>query len=186
LQNDKENAEAYVGLDEAMSLTGAYTTERSALLSRYSSADDPMSKMPTNLVYQLALTRAEAGQFEQALALFKKTLFPGEKKAITSAQVLSEIQLMHAEDRAATSNCSAAECFLRGEQTGGKPAREYLKVGGNCTKLRQCTRVPTILAAGRGWCRSRGASMGHSGGEIHGKKRFGEGTIRYRQVVGCS
>lgn len=29
-----------------------------------------------------------------------------------------------------------------------------VKVGGNCTKLRQCTRVPTILASGRGWCRS--------------------------------
>jgi hypothetical protein len=34
--------------------------------------------MPADLVYQLALTRAEAMQFEQALALFKNRFFPSE------------------------------------------------------------------------------------------------------------
>ena len=130
LQNDKENAEAYVGLDEAMSLTGASAAERSALLSQYPSADDPKSKMPSNLVYQLALTRAEAGQFEQALVLFKDRFFPSEEGGITSAQVLFEIQLMQAEDWAKIRNCSAAEGFLRGEQPDGKSAREFVKLAG--------------------------------------------------------
>src|SRR5208337_3028026 len=62
LRNDPDNAEVYVGLDEAMSLTGASAAERAAVLSQYPLADAPDSKMPAELVYQLALTRAEATQ----------------------------------------------------------------------------------------------------------------------------
>jgi tetratricopeptide (TPR) repeat protein len=77
VRNDPENAEVYVGLDEAMSVTGVSAGERAAALSQYPSADAArIRKMPADLVYQLALTRAEAAQYERALALFQDRFFP--------------------------------------------------------------------------------------------------------------
>ncbi len=130
--NDPANAAVYAGLDAAMSLTGTSPAERAAILSQYPSADAPDSKMPANLVYQLALTRAEAKQYEQALALFKDRFFPSEELGTTSEEVLLEIKVMQAEAWAKAGNCAKAEAFLSGEQPEmnlhGAPAREYLKL----------------------------------------------------------
>ena len=134
MKNDPENSEVYVGLDEAMSLTGASAGERAAILSQYPLADDPKSKMPADLVYQLALTRAEAGQYVKALALFKDRFFPSEEGGITSQQVVFEIELMQAETWAKENNCALASGFLAGKQRGlgleVRPAREYVKLAG--------------------------------------------------------
>jgi len=134
MRNDPDNAEVYVGLDEATSLTGASAAERAAVLSQYPLADAPDSKMPANLVYQLALTRAEAQQYEQALALFKNRFFPSEEGGITSGQVRFEIKLMQAEASAKAHNCNEAESFVTNEQQGlslgGGSAREYVKLAG--------------------------------------------------------
>jgi tetratricopeptide (TPR) repeat protein len=134
LKNDPENSEVYVGLDEAMSLTGVSAGERAAILSQYPLADDPKSKMPADLVYQLALTRAEAGQYVKALALFKDRFFPSEEGGITSQQVVFEIELMQAETWARENNCTLASGFLADKQQGLGPevrsAREYVKLAG--------------------------------------------------------
>ncbi len=132
IRNDPDNAEVYVGLDEAMSVSGASAEERAAVLSRYPSADASDSRMPADLVYQLALTRAEAQQYEQALALFKNRFFPSEEGGTTSEQVLFEIKLMQAETGAKAHNCANAEELLKGIQQGTsleeRSAREYLKL----------------------------------------------------------
>ena len=107
MRNDPDNAAVYIGLDAAMSLTGASAAERAAMLSQYPSADAPNSKMPASLVYQLALTLAEAKQYQQALALFKDRFFPSEELGTTSEEVLSEIKLMQAEAWAKEGNCRA-------------------------------------------------------------------------------
>jgi tetratricopeptide (TPR) repeat protein len=117
LHNDPENAAVYVGLDEAMSLTGASAAERADALSHYPSADAPQSKMPQNLVYQLALERAEAKQFEPALSLFKDRFFSSEEGGIPSDQVLFEIKLMQANAWAEAGNCEAAMKFVESAQT---------------------------------------------------------------------
>lgn len=114
-QSDPENAEVYVGLDEAMSLTDVSATKRAAALSRYPLADSPNSKMPAGLIYQLALTRAEAGQFKEALWMFKSRFFPSAEGRITPAQVLFEINLMQSEADSQSGKCSAAEAFLTTE-----------------------------------------------------------------------
>ncbi|MGO9085465.1 MAG: DUF5107 domain-containing protein [Candidatus Sulfotelmatobacter sp.] len=144
LRNDPDNAEVYVGLDEAMSLTGASAAERAAILSQYPLADATDSTMPADLVYQLALTRAEATQYEQALALFKNRFFPSEEGGITSGQVLFEIRLMQAETWAKAHNCREAEGFVTDEQPrlslGGGSAREYVKLAGiarNCGNTKE-------------------------------------------------
>jgi tetratricopeptide (TPR) repeat protein len=132
--NDPENIDVYFGLDTAMSLTGASAPERAATLSQYPSADAPDSKMPANLVYQLALTRAEAGQYDQALALFKDRFFPREEGEITSEQMLFEIKLLQAEAWGKAHNCTEAEGFIADEQKEmslhGGSSREYVRLAG--------------------------------------------------------
>ncbi|MGD0735506.1 MAG: DUF5107 domain-containing protein [Terracidiphilus sp.] len=134
MRNDPDNAQVYDGMDQAMSLTGASAAERAAALSQYPSADSQDSKMPANLAYQLALTRAEAGQYEQALALFKDRFFPGEEGEITSEQVVFEIKLMQAEASVETHDCALPERFLTGKQPeigqDGRMARDLVKLAG--------------------------------------------------------
>ncbi|MGB6690569.1 MAG: DUF5107 domain-containing protein [Terracidiphilus sp.] len=134
IRNDPENQEVYVGLDEAMSVTGASAAERAAALSQYPSADAKGSTMPADLVYQLALTRAEAAQYEQALALFKGRFFPSEEGGTTSGQVLFEIELMQAEAWAKAHNCTQAAGFLDRDQSGmgldTGSARDDVKLAG--------------------------------------------------------
>jgi predicted Zn-dependent protease len=112
MQNDPDNTEIYIGLDQTMSLTGVPAEKRAEMLSHYPMADTPQSKMPANLVYQLALTRAEAGQYELASSLFKDRFFPSEEGGIASDQVLFEIKLMQSEADSKASKCARAEGFL--------------------------------------------------------------------------
>jgi Tfp pilus assembly protein PilF len=135
IKNDPENAAVYTGLDEAMSLTGASAEERAAVLSQYPSADAPESKMSAALVYQLGLTRAEAEQFKQAIALFKDRFFPSEEGGITPNQVLFEIKLMQAEAWAKAHDCADAQGFLDNDarglsRDGRSSSREYFLLAG--------------------------------------------------------
>ncbi|MGD0911778.1 MAG: DUF5107 domain-containing protein [Terracidiphilus sp.] len=154
LQTDRDNEDIYAGLDATMSLTGASAADRASALSQYPSADAPDSKMPADLVYQLALTRAEAMQFEPALALFKNRFFPSEEGGITSGQVLFEIKLMQAAAWAKAGNCKAAEGFLNDAQAeiklNGDSARDAVKLGEiaqNCRQTKQATGMFEKAAA---------------------------------------
>jgi tetratricopeptide (TPR) repeat protein len=134
VENDPTNADIYVGLDEAMSLTGVSAKERAAALGRYPSVTDNTAPatMPANLVYQLALTRAEAGQYDEALALFKGRFFPSEEGGVSADQVLFEIQLMQAEAEATSSHCTEVEGFLAASHPGlavnGAIAQAYVRM----------------------------------------------------------
>jgi tetratricopeptide (TPR) repeat protein len=145
LRTDPDNAEVYAGLDAAMSLTGASPTDRASALSQYPSADAPDSKMPADLVYQLALTRAEATEFEPALALFKNRVFPSEEGGITSGQVLFEIKLMQADAWAKAENCKGAEDFLADDlaeiKLNGDSARDSVKLGEIAQSCGQATEA---------------------------------------------
>ncbi|WP_158786669.1 DUF5107 domain-containing protein [Granulicella sp. L46] len=110
--SDPTNADIYVGLDQTMSLNSSPAAERADMLSRYPGADNPQSRMPSNLVYQLALTRAEAGQFASALSLFNRRFFAREEGGIASDQVLFEVNLMQAEADSSNSHCGSAKGFL--------------------------------------------------------------------------
>jgi len=131
-RNDPANPENYSGLDEAMSSLGMPAADRAAALSQYPSVDAPNSKMPASLVYQLALTRAEAGQFEPALALFKGRFFPSEEGGITSAEVQFEIEQKQAEAWAKAGNCAAAVQFVANAESGTSggemSARNYVQM----------------------------------------------------------
>ena len=155
MRDDPDNAAVYTGLDAAMSLTGTSPAERAATLSQFPSADSPNSKMPANLVYQLALTRAEAKQYPQALALFKDRFFPSEELGTTSEEVLLELKVMQAEAWAAEHNCKQVEDFLRDVQPElsqhRASSREYLKLANiaqNCGLAKESDDLLHKAAAG--------------------------------------
>jgi len=157
MRNDPDNAEVYVGLDEATSLTGASAAERAARLSQYPSADAPGSKMPADLVYQLALTRAEAMQFEQALALFKNRFLASEEGGITPPEVQFEIRLMQADAWAKAHNCAAAQGILAGDAPGmgldSRSARQYVmlaEIARSCGQSKQSEDLLRKAAASQG------------------------------------
>ena len=112
IRNDAKNPEVYMGLDAAMSLLNRPAVERAAALSQFPLIDSPQTKVPAGLVYQLALTRAEAGEFASALALFKNRFFPGAEGGISSDQVKFEVELMQAEAWSHAGNCAAAMDFV--------------------------------------------------------------------------
>ena len=119
-ENDPANPDIYVGLDEAMSLRSISAQQRAEALGRYpsSTAEASLSTMPASLVYQLALTRAEAGQYEEALGMFKGRFFPSEEGGVSATQVLFEIKLMEAEAEATSEKCSDAMRFLAADYPG--------------------------------------------------------------------
>lgn len=131
MRNDPANNVLYTGMEAAMSLTGVSAAERAEALAQYPSADDSHSKMPANLVYLLALNRAEAKQFQSALHLFQDRFFPSEEGGITSAQVQFEIRLLQASAWAAASDCTHASAFLQSAKPErGFSARDYVELAG--------------------------------------------------------
>ncbi|MGA3132096.1 MAG: DUF5107 domain-containing protein [Terracidiphilus sp.] len=157
IRNDPENAAVYVGLDEAMSVTGASAAERAAALSQFPAADASDSKMPAELVYQLALTRAEAGQYESALALFKDRFFPSKEGGETSAEVLFEVKLLQTGALAGNHNCAQAEEILSIGQQDVSPdarsSRDYVKLAGiaqSCGHAKQAQDLLQRAVAGAG------------------------------------
>jgi tetratricopeptide (TPR) repeat protein len=162
-RSDPTNSDNYVGLDTAMSLRGFSAKERAAELGRYPSADSAATAMPGNLVYQLALTRAEAGEFDQALVLFNGRFFPSEEGGVAAAQVLFEIKLMQAEAHAKAGACSEAEEFLAADHSGlvvnETVARPYMRMAAiakTCGNLKQSddflqSAAASKVGADAGW-----------------------------------
>jgi tetratricopeptide (TPR) repeat protein len=76
IKNDPSNVVNYSGAVSAMTLLERPASDRARILDRY---PDP-SRMPSALVYELALNRAEAGEFDAALGLFRNRFFGSEEE----------------------------------------------------------------------------------------------------------
>jgi tetratricopeptide (TPR) repeat protein len=97
---DPRNMQVYTGADDALSLLGRPAAERVAVLERFPS-DLPM---PTSMVYELALSHAEAGQFDKAEALFRNRFFSREEGGTNVRQVWVRVRTLEAAQAA----CPAA------------------------------------------------------------------------------
>ena len=104
LKVDPLNRELYEGEDESLSLMGRPARELVAALEQY--PDPP--HMPAELVYALALDRAEAFQFDGAIALFHDRFFPREEGGTNVRQVWVEVKLLQALTQAAAHQCDSA------------------------------------------------------------------------------
>lgn len=104
LRFDPENVELYIGIDQALSILQRPAKERATALERYPDRNN----MPSRLVYELILNLAEAGEFENATALFHHRFFPREEGGTNVRQVWLEVQLQHAISLAESGQCSQA------------------------------------------------------------------------------
>src|SRR5437773_1379659 len=104
IANDPWNNVNYSGAVVAMTLLGKSATERVKILERY----PDLGRMPTSLVYELALNRAEEGNYEAAMDLFKNRFFGREEGGTNVRQVWVEVNLQRALTLARTNHCKDA------------------------------------------------------------------------------
>jgi tetratricopeptide (TPR) repeat protein len=104
IKNDRSNVVNYSGTVAAMSVLGKPAAERVKALELYPDLD----RMPTNLVYELALNRAEEGNYEGAIDLFQNRFFGSEEGGTDVRQVWVEVKLQQAIGLARTGHCEEA------------------------------------------------------------------------------
>jgi len=104
IDNDRSNEAVYLGADQALSLLGHPSSERTEVLERY----PDRASMPADLVFELALNLAESGEFEQAAALFHHRFFPRQEGGTNVRQVWVEVELQRALSLARQHNCPEA------------------------------------------------------------------------------
>ncbi len=92
IKNDPSNVVNYSGAVSAMTLLGRPASDRARILERY----PDLSRMPSVLVYELALNRAEAGEFDAALSLFRNRFFGSEEGGTNVREVWMEVKLLAA------------------------------------------------------------------------------------------
>jgi hypothetical protein len=101
---DPSNSEIYEGLETALGILGRPAPE---LVSAYERYPDP-SDMPAALVYDEALSYAEAGRFDEARAMFQGRFFPREEGGINVRQVWIRVRALEARSLATAGRCDRA------------------------------------------------------------------------------
>jgi hypothetical protein len=94
----------YSGSVDAMALLAKSPAERVQALERF----PDLNRMPTNLVYELALNRAEEGNYDGAIELFRNRFFGSEEGGTNVRQVWVEVKLLQAVGLARTGHCEDA------------------------------------------------------------------------------
>jgi len=109
IRNDPSNVVNYSGSVSAMAVMGKPAVERAKTLERYPDLD----RMPTSLVYELALNRAEEGNYKGAIDLFQNRFFGSEEGGTNVRQVWVEVKLQQAVGLARTGHCAEALATAR-------------------------------------------------------------------------
>jgi Flp pilus assembly protein TadD len=104
LSVDASNTELYTGLSTALALMAKPAAETAAVLERY----PDRAGMPTSMVYDLALSDAEAGRFAEAKALFEGRYFAREEGGLNVRQIWIRVRALEAESLARGGHCSEA------------------------------------------------------------------------------
>jgi Tfp pilus assembly protein PilF len=112
--NDPKNAVNYSGATTALAILSKPAAERVRVLERY---PDPKS-MPTPLVYELALNKAEGGDFTGATALFHNRFFGREEGGLNVRQVWIEVKLEQIYSLGSSGQCKEVLAEVNGI---GKP-----------------------------------------------------------------
>jgi len=109
IENDPLNVVNYAGPVAAMTLLARPAVERVKTLERFPDLD----RMPTSLVYELALNRAEAGNYSGAIELFQNRFFGSEEGGTNVRQVWIEVKVQQAAGLARTGHCEDALAAAR-------------------------------------------------------------------------
>src|SRR6266705_1570051 len=114
IKHDPSNVVNYSGTVAAMAVLGKPAAERVKALELYPDLD----RMPTSLVYELALNRAEEGNYKGAIDLFQNRFFGSEEGGTNVRQVWLEVKLQQAIGLARIGHCEEA---LAAAKTLGSP-----------------------------------------------------------------
>jgi tetratricopeptide (TPR) repeat protein len=104
IKNDPWNVSNYTGAVDALTFLEATPAERVKPLLRY----PDLKRMPNPLVEELALNHAEAGNFDDAVALFHNRFFGREEGGTNVRRVWIEVRLLQAQKLARDRDCPAA------------------------------------------------------------------------------
>lgn len=104
IAEDPRNTVNYSGAVDTITLLGKSAEERINELKRY----PDFGQMPNVLVYELALNRAEAGDYDGATSVFRDRFFSREEGGTNVRQVWIEIRLQQALGLAKAKRCENA------------------------------------------------------------------------------
>ena len=104
IQDDPRNLVNYSGAVAAMTLLGRSAQDRVKEIERY----PDLKHMPDSLVYELALNRAEAGNYDGATSLFRDRFFSRQEGGTNVRQVWVEVRLLQAAGLAKAGDCQNA------------------------------------------------------------------------------
>ena len=105
---DPANVEVYLALDGVLSAENAAPSDRAAALQWYPQPD----RMPSAMVFKLALALAEQGQHAAAERLFHDRFFPREEGGTSVRAVYTQVRLTSARAAADRGDCGAARAML--------------------------------------------------------------------------
>ncbi len=114
IKHDPSNVVNYSSSVSAMAVLGKPAAERVRALELYPDLD----RMPASLVYELALNRAEEGNYKGAIDLFQNRFFGSEEGGTNVRQVWLEVKLQQAIGLARIGHCEEA---LAAAKTLGSP-----------------------------------------------------------------
>jgi len=102
-KHDPQNAEVYLGLEEALKQAGRPPEERVAALQKF-----PGSNPPATLIFQLARDLADAGRYDDAQKELATRFISLEEGGASQLDVYVEIKLKEARTLAAKQQCDQA------------------------------------------------------------------------------
>src|SRR6266478_684337 len=138
IKNDGSNVVNYSGAVSAMTLLARAAADRARTLERY----PDLSGMPTGLVYELALNRAEAGEFDAALGLFRNRFFGSEERGTNVREVWMEVKLLQATGLARIGRCDDA---LATAESLGSPVADLAFTHDGLQPILNSTRTNYLL-----------------------------------------
>ncbi|MEQ1472458.1 MAG: DUF5107 domain-containing protein [Candidatus Acidiferrum sp.] len=104
IKNDPRNETSYAGAVAATTLLRKSPAERVKILERY----PDWAAMPTSLVFELALSRAEAGDYSGATKMFSDRFFGREEGGTNVREVWIEVKLSQALGLSRAGHCNEA------------------------------------------------------------------------------
>jgi Flp pilus assembly protein TadD len=104
ISTDPTNPVNYSGALAASALLNQPPADRVKILERF---PDP-AHLPTDLLYDLALNRAEAGDYDAAINTFRNRFFGREEGGLNVRQVWIEVRLQQALDLSRSKRCDEA------------------------------------------------------------------------------
>jgi tetratricopeptide (TPR) repeat protein len=110
ISSDPGNVELYTGISQTLGILRRPAAERVEALEKY----PDRAHLPTPLVFDLALSLAESGRFNEARSMFKDRFFEREEGGTNVRQVFLEVQLLEALALAKQGRAAEARALLSG------------------------------------------------------------------------